>query len=235
MADAVRKDDQNTPIEDINVISNPVTRSLIDRYVLLSPFCQNKSVLSISCGWGYGEMILRGLGAKEVVGIDMDAKAINFINNTFSPQVTGVLGNFITETIDLKKTFDTIISIETFEHVKQDDLSCLLDTIKRHATPQSTLIITTPRRRQDEWDYKGGTHEYEYSIEEFKEIVDSAFIDTWNVNFMLLIETRFDNNYYTGIVGDINQYQDMAGLILVAVMTPKNENNKNSNNSTINT
>lgn len=220
------KSDQNTPVDDINPILNPPTRSCVDRYVILSSWCKNKSVLSISSGYGYGEMILKALGAKEVVGVDVDPKAIEYINTNFSPQVKGIVGDFVKDELDLKKKFDVIISVETFEHITQQDTIKLIETIKRHSKEDTTVFITTPMRKTEKWDYKGGTHLYEYSSEEFSNIMTMAFGDTHKVMFLTLAEFAILKDYITVVMTDKCPFEQLNGLIMVACMIPKEKNDK---------
>lgn len=212
--------DQNTPIHDIKPLTNPVTRSLIDRYVLLSEFCKDKTVLSISCGYGYGEMILKALGAKEVIGIDIDEKAINHINTTFAPQVKGIQGNFVKDTIDLQKKFDVIISVETFEHIETTELQHLFETIKRHSGPQTLILMTTPHRKTKDWNYNGGTHKYEYTFQEFENILNTDF-DGWDVKFLSLVEVATEDDYITYKINPNTLNFQINGLIMVGILTPK--------------
>ncbi|MDP2692247.1 MAG: methyltransferase domain-containing protein [bacterium] len=216
--------DDNTPVTDIDPLNNPVTRSCVDRYVLLSSYCKGKSVLSVSCGYGYGEMILKALGAREVIGLDQDSVAIDYINKTYAPQVTGIVHDFIKETVDLKRTFDVVLSVETFEHVSPEDTIHLIETMKRHARPDSILIITTPMRATKEWEYKGGTHKYEYSPKEFTTLMESYFGTEYKVGFIGLGESRINENYLTSVISTNNENEyintSFAGYIMVAVITP---------------
>ena len=64
------KEDQNTKLEDIDILKNPTTETLPFRYVLASHWCKNNHVLDTSMGQGYGSYILKGLGAITVTGFD---------------------------------------------------------------------------------------------------------------------------------------------------------------------
>ena len=206
------KKGQNTPVEEINPTTNPVIRSMIDRYVIISGYCKGKDVMSLSCGVGYGEAILHALGAKSVVGVDMDEAAIQHISKTYHPHVKGVVGNFVEERIDLGKKFDVVISVETFEHIMKKDTKHLLDTMERHLKDDGTMIITTPRRAMYNWEYKGGTHLYEYCPEEFVNILQQKFPDK-KIKLMLLSETRLDNDYVTFRTNDLRKCMIMVAII----------------------
>lgn len=220
--DTNAKTDQNTPVNDINPVTNPVTRSCIDRYVLLSSFCKGKKVLSISSGYGYGEMILKALGADKVVGLDMDPKAIEYINNTYAPHVTGIVADFVKEDIDLKEKFDVIISVETFEHVSQQDSIKLLETIKRHMHDKTEVFITTPLRKTPTWTYNGGTHIYEYDSQEFSGVMNLAFSDTNRVRFFSLAEMHILKDYITVFLPDNKMPENvLSAIIMVAYISQK--------------
>ena len=71
--------------------------------------------------------------------------------------------------------FDTVVSIETMEHLPREVVEKYLGTLRAHVKPGGTVLVTTPRRTSPEWRYQGGTHRYEYSFEEFKQLVGDAF------------------------------------------------------------
>lgn len=211
------KTDQNTPVDDLLIFSNKVTRSCIDRYILLSEFTKNKSVLSISSGYCYGEAILKVLGAKEVTAIDMDPKAIEYAKQNYGSLINPIVGNFVDDEIDLNKKFDIILSIETYEHVEQDQTKNLTETMLRHGHENTIYIITTPMRKEAVWVDNGGTHRYEYSAEEFTSTIKYQF-DGLTTNFMLIGEKHIENNYVSMFIQNIQQHIPLAGAIMVAVI-----------------
>lgn len=172
------KTDQNTPVEDINTITNPSTRTLIDRYIFASNFCKNKTVCDCASGSGFGSALLWALGAKEVLGLDIDDESVVNSAKKYKHENIDFAKADLTTTIDgFDNKFDVIVSIETFEHVKRTDVNRMLRNFKRFCKNKGHIIITTPRRTTEEFEYDGGTHLYVYSREEFKEELHRLFDD----------------------------------------------------------
>jgi len=173
MIDATKLDD-NTPVEDIDIVANPATESLLFRYLFASHWCKGKRVLDAACGHGIGTKMLKILGAKEVTGIDISEVAIDRASDE---QVDGVDFKIVDLCDDQERMglYDTIISIETFEHLPPDKIDIYMNNLKKWCKPGGTIIITTPRRQTVEWKWNGGTHLMEYSIPEFKEILIRHF------------------------------------------------------------
>jgi len=179
------KTDQNTPVNDINTLTNPNTKTLIDRYVFASNFCKGKTVLDCACGWGYGTMILEALGAASVKGFDIDTVAVDYANN-YRPHEENKKFAVRDATVKWFKKdnseYDVIVSIETFEHVPRDTVPQMLDNFKRVCSSGGNIIITTPQRRTPTFNYiEGSTHLYEYTVNEFYEELSNVFskIELW--------------------------------------------------------
>ena len=168
------KEDQNTKLEDIDILKNPTTETLPFRYVLASHWCKDKHVLDAAMGQGYGSYILKGLGAKTLTGFDIDKNAVQLMpENDICAYEIDLTVPYIKKT--LKDNFDTVVSIETFEHLPKDKIEIYLANLKQWCRDGGTIFITTPRRMVDNWRYAGGTHLYEYSIKEFVTILDKNF------------------------------------------------------------
>ena len=99
------KDSQNTYIEELDRLFYPASSTSIDRYVFANHWTKNKTVLDAATGKGYGAGLLLSLGAKSVVGIDIDEDGINEANiRMSSPNCTYK----ITDIFNLKDHFDYI-------------------------------------------------------------------------------------------------------------------------------
>lgn len=168
------KTTQNTIIDEIDILRTPATETMMFRYFLAASYCKGKNVLDASTGYGYGATILKALGAKTVTGIDIDEDALNYARENYEAQFKNGFISF--EKIDLTTPesipiencgYDTIISIETFEHLPKESIKIYLENLKRALLPGGQIFITTPRRIAPEWKYTGGTHLYEYNAEEF--------------------------------------------------------------------
>lgn len=168
----VRKEEQNANLNEINTLTNPKTKTIIDRYVFASNFCKGQSVLDVPSGHGYGGMIMRGLGATSVHCLDIDEAAL-----TTMKQYNDITCEHrdMTKRWNVTKQYDAVVSIEGFEHIEREDVPMMLENIKKSCKPGGTIFITTPRRKMDVWDYNGGTHCYEYDYDEFKKELTNVF------------------------------------------------------------
>jgi 2-polyprenyl-3-methyl-5-hydroxy-6-metoxy-1,4-benzoquinol methylase len=151
----------------------------IERYRFASEFARGR-VLDIACGAGYGsELMLRGKNGMlidEILGADIDKKAVEYALEHYSfDNVSYVVANALNP--DLKKelgNFDTIVSFETIEHFKGDEvfIKNLYDMLK----PGGTAIISTPFGKGKDQPCKNSYHVYQYKEEEFLEVL-SIFDD----------------------------------------------------------
>jgi ubiquinone/menaquinone biosynthesis C-methylase UbiE len=172
---AQHKDTDNTPLVEIDRLTKPATSTMIDRYVIANHWTKGKTVIDAATGKGYGAGILLSLGAKSVVGIDIDEGGVRDANEIYqSPNI----GYKVCDIFNLKdefkeNEFEVCTSIETFEHLPPERIDEYLQSIKY--VTSDTVIITTPRRQMPVWNYQGGTHLYEYDVNEFTEILNRNF------------------------------------------------------------
>ena len=212
------KSDQNTPVNDINTITNPNTKTLIDRYVFASNFCKDKKVLDCATGWSYGAQIIKALGAKYVVGFDIDEEAI------YQAQQKNINAYVIDATIDwntqptvARDKYDVVVSIETFEHVPRETVTQMLFNFKNACSKNGTIIITTPQRFTPEFKYiPGSTHLYEYTLNEFYEELSKVFT---NIKFYYAVEFRHPASNELNTVFTDNPEWSRAAPVMVAVIT----------------
>lgn len=197
------KESQNTPIEGLDRLTNPASSTSVDRYIFANHWTKGKTVLDAATGKGYGAGILLSLGAKSVVGIDIDKEGIEEANTRLSSV------NCKYEEVDIfnlqshfqEGSFEVCTSIETFEHLPPERIDEYLQSLK-HCTTE-TIIITTPRRKVPVWHYNGGTHLYEYDINEMTDILTRNFPDC-EINAMGLNEVRLPGGQWgTDITFDL--------------------------------
>jgi len=194
----------NHPLKEIDRLTKPATSTMIDRYVFANHWTKDKKVLDAATGKGYGAGILLSLGAKSVVGIDIDEEGVKSANEIYqSPNCKYE----VCDIFNLKKRFnkdefDVCTSIETFEHLPKESIDDYLQSLK--SVTKETIIITTPRRKSPTWVYNGGTHLYEYDPQEFTEILYRNF-DGCNITAMGLNEIQLPGGQWgTDITTDLN-------------------------------
>jgi len=169
----------NQDPKEIDVFSNPITETMFYRYLLALHWCRDKDVLDAACGCGFGSHILKTF-AKTVTGMDIDGAALESADKQY-PHI-----KFLWHDIRIEKDigkFDVVVSIETFEHIPRHEIINYLNNLKSWCKEGGTIFITTPQRQNAFWEYnKNESHLYEYSAEEFVDIImrnikgDFAFI-----------------------------------------------------------
>jgi 2-polyprenyl-3-methyl-5-hydroxy-6-metoxy-1,4-benzoquinol methylase len=93
-------------------------------------------ILDAACGCGYGSQML-SVGDREVVGVDLSKEAIRWANKYF-PGPTFIQG--LIEDAPWSGTFDTIVSLETIEHMREPKRA--LDAFRKACTGE--LIVSVP-------------------------------------------------------------------------------------------
>ena len=146
----------------------------VARYAMLAPFVRGKRVLDIACGEGYGSWFLKEWGAREVVGVDISADAIDAAQKFFSREGVSFLAGDACRAQDFlaHASFDLIVSFETIEHVA-DPLAFLLG-LRSLASPEAGIFISCPN---DHIAMAAGQsnpyHLRKYSFEEFQNLSES--------------------------------------------------------------
>ncbi len=116
----------------------------IRRYTLASNWVQNKVVLDLACGEGYGSSMLAAR-AKEVIGIDLCKETIAAATRKYAKNhLTFEVGSMTHFPFNGGKTFDVIVCFEALEHIQEHE-ECFSE-IKRHLKPGGLLILSTPNR-----------------------------------------------------------------------------------------
>ena len=153
----------------------------IHRYAYATQFVQNKRVLDLACGEGYGSYLLAKT-AKSVVGIDIDNNSIKHARNKYIKQNLEFRVGSITEVpIGGETIFDVAVCFEALEHI-EDHLK-LLSEVKRLLTPEGVFIVSTPNKTvyTDESQFNNPFHVHELYFDEFRELFEKYFK---NVKFL---------------------------------------------------
>lgn len=142
------------------------------RYASILPFVKGKVVLDIACGEGYGSALMMRAGAKRVIGVDISADAIEKSQKVFADSGAEYIQAEATclGTLFESGTFDVVVSIETIEHVVDDE--AYLGALKQVAKPDAVFLISCPN---DYWYYPQADqanpfHLRKYRLEEFQAI-----------------------------------------------------------------
>lgn len=139
----------------------------ISRYLFASKYVQNKKVLDIACGTGYGTKVLSKV-AKEVYGVDIFSEAIEYAVNSYNSQnIYFITGDC--EYIPFSSgTFDVVISFETIEHLNNPKK--FLKEINRILKKDGLFLVSTPDKTFSQ--VEGPYHVKEFTREEFLSILN---------------------------------------------------------------
>lgn len=189
------KESQNTLMEELDRLTLPASSTSIDRYVFANHWTKNKTVLDAATGKGYGAGLLLSLGAKSVMGIDIDEEGIIEAQlRMSSPNCQYKISDIFNLKNHFKENeFEVCTSIETFEHLPPERIDEYLQSIK-YCTSE-TIIITTPKRKTPVWHYNGGTHLYEYDKNEMISILNRNF-QGCDITAMGLVEYKLPNGQW---------------------------------------
>lgn len=139
------------------------------RYAIARPHVVGRRVLDISCGEGYGALMMKRWGAASVAGVDISDEAISVARRRF--QADGIAFSVhdahSVDELFPAHSFDVIVSLETIEHLT--DPVRFLRALRKVAVPGAVIIISCPN---DHWYYpekdQGNVfHIRKYSFEEF--------------------------------------------------------------------
>lgn len=90
----------------------------IERYNIAFDYAKNGKILDASCGCGYGSLILSKKEDSTVIGIDNSKEAIEYAKEWYAKDnITFKIFDMNSDIYSLGK-FDTIVSLETIEHIK---------------------------------------------------------------------------------------------------------------------
>ncbi len=115
----------------------------VERYKFAAKFVEDKDVLDMACGAGYGTKLLKEAGAKSVDGVDISPEIINYARTRYA---VGGINFFVSDAIKYtsNKKYDVIVSFETIEHIQ--DYKALLNNFFRLLGEDGLLIISSPNR-----------------------------------------------------------------------------------------
>lgn len=171
----------------------------IVRYEAVLPIVQNKVVLDIACGSGYGTQTIAQT-AKKVYGVDVDQDAIAYAQANYAQANTEfILGSAIDIPL-ADNSVDVVVSFETLEHI--DDYRKFMAEIKRVLKNDGLLVLSTPNDK--EFPEGAHFHIHEFEEAELRSLVKESFANvkeyfqaTWIYNALVTkqqmsTETRLD-------------------------------------------
>jgi len=194
----------------------------INRYVFATIWVQNKSVLDVACGTGYGVHYLVKKGARRAVGVDISIEAMNYAQDRFGEErrVSFICADG-TKLPCVDNFFDVVISFETIEHIRQ--YRRFLLECRRVLKENGLFICSTPNRRVFSPSIGkplNPFHVKEFWPEEFYRLLCRYFVDVtlYGQRDVNLVENSVDQNYEVYSFKD-NELVQSAYIIAVARKT----------------
>lgn len=151
----------------------------LHRYALAMQLAENKVVLDIACGEGYGSNLLATV-AEKVYGVDIDDNSIKHAQQKyqqFQPEKLKFIQGDATNIPDIVGQVDLIVSFETLEHLgAQNDM---LASFISHLKPDGIVIISTPEKTlYQKRSPNNPYHVKELNLNEFQELIHDYFPHT---------------------------------------------------------
>lgn len=144
------------------------------RYAWARALTQNKVVLDVACGEGYGSHFL-AQSAQSVTGIDVDPATIEHAQARYqAPNLTFIQADALTLPIE-DQSMDVVVCLETLEHLEDHD--GLMEAFKRVLKPEGMLVLSSPDKASysDEMGYANPFHAKELYREELESLLARHF------------------------------------------------------------
>jgi ubiquinone/menaquinone biosynthesis C-methylase UbiE len=169
----------------------------ITRYNLAAKFNKGKIVLNVACGSGYGSNYLLDKGARMVVSGDISAETVRYGRRFYQREAIQFAILDASRLPFADNSFDTIVSLETIEHVKQYEQ--FLNEFRRVLKDGGEFICSTPNKGFG-IPYVKPTkyHTQEFTVEEFRSLLSRFFkeiqllgMDYWHEGESKRYERRY--------------------------------------------
>jgi 2-polyprenyl-3-methyl-5-hydroxy-6-metoxy-1,4-benzoquinol methylase len=113
----------------------------LSRYEFASQHLSGPRVLDMACGCGYGSHLMATAHPdKQFIGVDIDPSAVEFANEHY--QLDNLTFVQADATAFASEPFDTIVSLETIEHLP--DLNALFRNFVALSHQHTTMIASVP-------------------------------------------------------------------------------------------
>lgn len=162
---------------------------------------ENDRVLDCACGVGYGSyLISNSIPSSFVCGLDISEEAVCFANNHYKTENNKfTCSNIFDSPID-EASFDTVVSFETLEHVKEDKL--LLKIFNNALKVGGLLILSTPNEEFLQFSKKRFPyHVKHYKPEELQKILSESGFEIQEVCSQ---KSQFSEEFFDGWDGMFN-------------------------------
>jgi len=162
---------------------------------------ENCAVLDYGCGPGYliGPLLEAGF---KVAGVDSSTSARQQVTDRFGND-KDFLGSFNQSEINTSGLqFDAIIVAEVIEHLYDEQLDSLLETLKTLSTPDTRIIFTTPNEETLEDSYimcpvSGKLFHRWQHVRNWSQASVKSYLDSRNFTVIKSVTTDFSVSFIT--------------------------------------
>lgn len=144
-------------------------------YEYVQQFVENKTIIDVGCGTGYGCKILAEK-ADLVFGIDHDKEAVNYCKSNYAaPNIQYF--EMDANSFEFGRQFDIAVSFQVIEHMH--NLDKFVEQLKRVVKRDGMVFISTPNVRQPQKDKEDKEanpfHFNEMNYTQFQKLISEKF------------------------------------------------------------
>ena len=171
------------------------------RYEFAKDFISSSGVCGdFACGTGYGSVMLAEK-SQRVIGGDIDSNVINEIKKRYKKISNVEFINTNLLGLEFESLFDTVVSFETIEHLKEGDIPDLFKIFNRILKPGGRLIFSTPYMQERSSEAISMGFHLTFNIDEKK-------IKQWLSQSYLVPEFFKYQNYQTHTIQNNLEHKD---------------------------
>lgn len=157
---------------------NDLFQALLSIYVFFSRYAEDRRVLDLGCGCGHGSNLLLERGATEVVGVDVDRRAVAYANRRYG--LTGASFE-VADAEGLPRDlgpFDVVVSSNVFEHLREPARG--FEGVLALLRPGGVFALAVPPIQDEASMVENESIRYHHSnlkIEEWRALLADRFVD----------------------------------------------------------
>ncbi|MCC2617227.1 methyltransferase domain-containing protein [Aestuariibacter halophilus] len=146
------------------------------RYHFASALVEDKVVLDVACGAGYGSHLLAQRQSKQVCGVDISSETVEYAQHKYQLEHLSFRQGDVCALPFEDNTFDVITSFETIEHIDETQQIKAMGEFQRVLKPGGVLLISTPNLNSGLYkEVDNEFHIKEFSAREFVRFVENYF------------------------------------------------------------
>ncbi|MCL2484583.1 MAG: methyltransferase domain-containing protein [Endomicrobia bacterium] len=200
----------------------------LDRYFFASQFINNKIIIDVASGTGYGANFMASLSSPvKIYGVEIDVEAIAYAKSKYQrDNVEFNQGSIIN--IPFPDNFcDVLTSFETIEHAENENKQ--LQEVQRVLKPGGYYILSTPNR----WGLTSH-HVKDYDYDSVRELVSKYFTIEAIFNQNSGSSGRVENHEQPRkIVPTTQENHHLAECFIIVAKNTKDGSNANLNDKKI--